>query len=195
MGCQVIGYLGRILDFYYRVKIRSNKCVIISKKAKIHRYRNFSVADGSTLNIGGQSIIEASIILNNNSNVVVGKRTFIGGSVVTSAKEVIIGDDVLISWGCIIMDHDGHSISWEKRSSDVLNWAAGSKKWEDVNSSPVKIHNKAWIGANSIILKGVEIGEGAIIAAGSVVTNNLDSWSVYGGNPAKLIRRMVNEPQ
>lgn len=55
-------------------------------------------------------------------------------------------------------------------------------------SNPVVIEDNVWIGRRVLIMPGVHIGEGAIVAAGSVVTHNVDSFSIVGGNPAKLIR-------
>ncbi|MGC8751800.1 DapH/DapD/GlmU-related protein, partial [Hydrotalea sp.] len=62
------------------------------------------------------------------------------------------------------------------------------KNWEKVKSSPIKIADKAWIGFNVIILKGVTIGEGAIVGAGSVVTKDVPPYAVVAGNPAKIIK-------
>ncbi len=62
------------------------------------------------------------------------------------------------------------------------------KDWSNVKSSPITIKDKAWIGFNSIILKGVTIGEGAVVAAGSVVTQDVPDYAVVGGNPAKIIK-------
>lgn len=56
--------------------------------------------------------------------------------------------------------------------------------------APVYIGDKVWIGFNVIILKGVDIGEGAVVAAGSVVTKNVPEWTLVGGNPAKVIRQL-----
>ena len=57
-----------------------------------------------------------------------------------------------------------------------------------MNSKPIKICNDAWIGMNVIVLKGVTIGEGAIVGAGSVVTKDVPAWSVVAGNPACIIK-------
>lgn len=59
--------------------------------------------------------------------------------------------------------------------------------WKGLNLV-TKIGNDVWIGYGSIIMQGVTIGDGAIIAAGSVVTKDVGSYSIYGGNPAKFIR-------
>jgi acetyltransferase-like isoleucine patch superfamily enzyme len=60
---------------------------------------------------------------------------------------------------------------------------------------PVRIGDKSWIGLNVIILKGVEIGEGAVVAAGSVVTKNIPPWTIAAGNPARVIREIPIQDQ
>jgi galactoside O-acetyltransferase len=62
------------------------------------------------------------------------------------------------------------------------------KNWTGVKHAPIIIKDKAWIGFNCIILKGVTIGEGAVVGAGSVVTENVPDYAVVAGNPARLIR-------
>jgi galactoside O-acetyltransferase len=72
----------------------------------------------------------------------------------------------------------------------VLDWAKGHKDWSKVTIRPVVICDKAWIGFGVKILKGVTIGEGAVIAAGSVVTKDVPPRHVVGGNPARIIRAL-----
>jgi acetyltransferase-like isoleucine patch superfamily enzyme len=64
------------------------------------------------------------------------------------------------------------------------------KDWSTVEIRPVTISDKVWIGFNSLILCGVTIGEGAVIGAGSVVTNDIPAWTVAAGNPARVIRNI-----
>jgi acetyltransferase-like isoleucine patch superfamily enzyme len=64
------------------------------------------------------------------------------------------------------------------------------KDWSHVKTGKITIKDKAWIGFNCIILKGVTIGEGAVIAAGSVVLKDIPDWTVAGGNPAQVIREI-----
>jgi acetyltransferase-like isoleucine patch superfamily enzyme len=106
----------------------------------------------------------------------------------------------MISWGCTIVDHDSHSLNWRERADDVARWreglrngmegAAGLKNWDRVPKASIKIRDKAWLGFNVIVLKGIEIGEGAVVAAGAVVTKDVPDWSLVGGNPARLIREL-----
>jgi len=110
-----------------------------------------------------------------------------------AAQQVEIGNDVLIAFGCSIVDHNSHSLDWRVRKNDTGSWIQGLKDWSQVKIAPVRIGDLAWIGFNSIILKGVVIGEGAVIAAGSVVTKDVPPYTVVGGNPARIIREVPRE--
>jgi galactoside O-acetyltransferase len=77
-----------------------------------------------------------------------------------------------------------------ERALDVKDWASGLKDWSNVVCRPVIIQDKAWIGFNVIILKGVTIGTGAIVGAGSVVTKDVPAYCIAGGNPARVIREL-----
>ena len=127
-----------------------------------------------------------------NAKVSIGRRSFVNAMIV-SAESIDIGDDVLIAWGTTIVDHNSHSISFSKRSEDVTNWMQGKKDWSHVKTSPVKICDKVWIGFNTIILKGVTIGEGSVVGAGSVVTKDVPPWTIVAGNPAKIIREIPED--
>jgi acetyltransferase-like isoleucine patch superfamily enzyme/ubiquinone/menaquinone biosynthesis C-methylase UbiE len=144
--------------------------------------------------VGDNSLIEGQILFDKeDATVIIGDRSFIGGSRLVCAQEISVGDDVLIAWGCTIVDHNSHSIHWEERKNDVMNWAQGKKDWTHVITAPVKIGNKAWIGFNTIIMKGITIGEGAVIGAGSVVTKDVPPYTVVAGNPAKIIKQIPDK--
>ncbi len=97
-----------------------------------------------------------------------------------ASKKVAIGNHVNIGGGVIITDTDAHPINWKERHN-----CEGTAK-----SAPVEIGDDAWIGANAIILKGVSIGEHAVIGAGSVVTHNIPADCIAAGNPCKVIRKL-----
>jgi len=89
------------------------------------------------------------------------------------AEKVIIGKRCRIAWDCVIMDHNYHGIG---------NHPEFVK--------PVIINNDVWIGCRVIILPGVTIGEGAVIAAGSVITKSVPANVIVAGNPAKTIKKL-----
>ncbi len=90
-------------------------------------------------------------------------------------NRVTIGERTLISWDCCIMDRDYHAIN-----SDTEQMR------------PVTIGNHVWIGCKAVILKGVTIGDGAVIAAGAVVTRDVPAHALVGGNPARIIKENVS---
>lgn len=85
-----------------------------------------------------------------------------------------IGDGTLIAWDCCIMDRDYHKFESE---TEVTR--------------PVVIGKRVWIGCNVLIMKGVTVGDGAVIAAGSVVTKDVPAAALVGGNPARILKENV----
>lgn len=100
-----------------------------------------------------------------------------GNSMIISKDSVTIGKDCSIAWGVTICDHDFHKI--------YINGV------QQIETAPVIIGNKVWIGMNSTILKGVTIGEGAVIAAHTVVTKDVPAQCLVAGNPAKVIKENI----
>jgi galactoside O-acetyltransferase len=125
-----------------------------------------------------------------NAALSVGNRCFIGKTVSSIADSVGIGDDVLISWGLTITDHNSHSLKFYERQCDAEGWHGCSKNWTGVKIGKVVIQYKAWIGCNVIVLKGVTIGEGAIVGAGSVVSKDVPPFTIVAGNPARVVREL-----
>jgi len=184
----MLKFIVRILQYRAQKGLQGNPNVRIDPTAKLN-FRGVRYHSGSSLDIGEGSIVEGDLVSERDgASIVIGRNTFIGCSLLSSANLIEIGDDVLISWGCNIADHSSHAIGWSQRKQDVRDWYQGRKDWMHVGVAPVKIGNKSWIGLNVIILKGVEIGEGAIIGAGSVVTRSVPPWTIAAGNPAKVIR-------
>ena len=154
-------------------------------------WRRLNHAAGNRLAIGDRSIVQANIRFEDSGGTVqIGDRTFIGKSDLVCYRSIDIGNDVIMSWGITITDHDSHNVDWQHRKNDVLQWGEGRKDWMHVPHAPVVIADKVWIGFNASILKGVTIGEGAVVGAGSVVTRDVAPFSVVAGNPARLIRTL-----
>lgn len=152
------------------------------------------------LKIGDNSIVSGDFIFESKEGFIsIGDRTFIGGSTFISRNSIFVGNNVHIAWGGVIYDHDSHSLSYEERRNDFDNQlndvkndrsSVYSKDWSTVKSAPIVIKDDAWIGMNVIILKGVSIGFGSIVGAGSVVTHDVPDWTVVAGNPATIVKHL-----
>ncbi len=152
------------------------------------------------LSIGSQGVIGGQFIFETEEGYVqIGDRVHIGGSTFISRSRIIIEDDVTIAWGCTIYDHNSHSIYWDERKNDTIQEYKDyrifgkpivNKDWSNVVTKEIVIKKRAWIGFGVIILKGVTIGEGAVVGAGSIVTKDVPPYTVVGGNPARVIRRI-----
>lgn len=115
-----------------------------------------------------------------NSLIKLGNNVGISGSTINATSSVIIGNNVLIGSGCIITDTDSHQLEFNDRINNT----------KPIPSKPITICDNVFIGARSIILKGVTIGEGSVIGAGSVVSKDVPPNTVYAGNPAKFIKNI-----
>lgn len=119
-------------------------------------------------------------------NVFIGRST-----VIDSVISICIDSDVLISYECLISDSNNHSLSYSIRKKDLKDWRNNNQHdWSTTVSKPIRICKGAWIGARSIVLKGVTIGEGSVVGAGSVVTKDVPAWTIVAGNPARVIREI-----
>lgn len=115
----------------------------------------------------------AKISVLSNASLTLGNSMMNMNSSITCFCSITIGDDVLISENVTIRDSDNHHLQ-------------GS-----IVTAPIVIQDRVWIGMNAIILKGVTIGEGAVVAAGAVVTHDVPAHTLVAGVPAKVIRENV----
>lgn len=183
-----------LFDYIALYKIRRAGSVSVGSKSRVS-WRRVRGVDDSTIKVGDFSIVNCRIDFDRPGvKVSIGDRTFVGKSHLVASIGVSIGDDVLISWGATIVDHNSHCLDWEGRAKDVQNWGVGKKDWSGVSCGQVTICDKSWIGFNAVILKGVTIGERSIVAAGSVVTKDVPPDTVVGGNPARVIKSLLAAP-
>lgn len=152
----------------------------------------FKTFASSDISIGNYCMIEGTLTtytpdakLIIEDDVFVGDKTIIG-----AADEIRIGHHTLISFDCIIQDSDTHSLDHRSRMNDTRQWLNGKKDWTHIEKKPIVIGPHVWIGARCIILKGVTIGEGAVVGAGSVVTKDVEPFTVVAGNPARFIKKI-----
>lgn len=116
----------------------------------------------------------ADIILFNNAKLVLGDNSFINSDCkIRCHEQITIGENCAISHDFTVMDSNAHELNGNR------------------NTKPVHIGNHVWIGTRVTILCGVTVGDGAVIAAGSLVTKDVPSGSLVGGVPAKVLKEQV----
>ncbi|WP_309609390.1 acyltransferase [Flavobacterium sp.] len=201
---KIINFIGKISKL--KIHVNDNlSYILFAQSSNISNLRisvRNPLEDKKYLEIGENCLLNGDFIFEKKEGkIIIGDRTFIGGGTFICIDEIEIGSDVMFSWGCTVADNNSHSHVWSERKNDVISWKRGVdqnkiglyKDWTNVRKDKIKIKNKAWIGFNSIILKGVTIGEGAIVGAGSVVTKDVPDWTIVAGNPARIIREIPED--
>lgn len=113
-------------------------------------------------------------------------------------KNIHVGENVFINSGCKMQDQGGIYIGDDVLIGHnacllTLNHAQDPENRADMYPEPIHIEDKAWLGSNVTVLPGVTIGEGAIVAAGAVVTKDVDPNTIVGGIPAKFIKNVERD--
>lgn len=150
----------------------SNGTCVIDHDAKINsgKYRNI---------IGGDT--RSSIVVKKGGELKIGSNFRMSNSAIYCHHKIEIGENVMIGGSCKIWDSDFHPLSPRiRRETPNLHY----------KTAPVKIGDNVFIGGHSIILKGVTIGENAVIGAGSVVSSHVPANEIWGGNPARFIKKI-----
>lgn len=159
------------------INIKGNLNLGMSWGKKDYRKTRLSMQDGSKLTVKGDfSILSGSYI-----SILKGAKLELGSGYINNDSKIAchdrisIGEDVVISEGVTIRDSDNHELIYDG--------------YERVK--PISIGNHVWVGLGATILKGVNIGDGAVIAAGAVVTKDVPAKALVGGVPAKVLKRNV----
>ena len=194
-----------LLNWLKRYNLRSfNKQVIIAQSTRL--LRGFSVRflakaeERRYLSIGQSCILNVQVIFEGRTGeVIIGDHCYIGAaSSIISRERIELGNHVTIAWGVTLYDHNSHSLDPQDRRIAVNHFyehygqssCFNLLEWNGVESSPIKISDHVWIGFDAVILKGVTIGEGAIVGARSVVTHDVEPYTVVAGNPALVVKRL-----
>lgn len=136
--------------------------------------------------IGNECVIEHDVFFKHDGiyspmkSIIIGNNTFIGnGCEFNITEKIEIGNDCLIASGCKFIDHDhGKDLKYLMRV-------------QKCQESPIFIGDNVWIGVNVIVLKGVKISNGAIVAANAVVNSFIPENEIWAGVPAKKIGERV----
>lgn len=163
--------------------------ILLSNQTCLNIGSHFKLGEGSRLfvnanwNFGDDVKIETNCSIftrepHGSGKLIIGQGSHIGDfTIIDLVEDVLIGREVAIGPNCILYTHDHVYIDKLKPA-----WKGG------IVSNPIIIEDGAWIGSGVTILPGVTIGKRAVVAAGSVVTKNIDAETIWGGIPAKLIK-------
>lgn len=165
------------------IRIKGFPIVFLKKKGSIILEKNVTL---NSSNFGYHINMHSPVKLmadRPNAKIIIGENSRIHGTCIHAYKQIKIGKNCLVAANTQIIDGSGHDLCLENPSNRI-NTIGDTKE--------INIEDNVWIGANCIILPGVTIGEGSVIAAGSVVSKDIPSRCVAAGNPAKIIKTLTN---
>ena len=159
------------------------------------RIRNIR-GDARHIKVGNHTIVAGELLVfPHGGDIEIGEWCYIGeGARVWSSGSVHIGDRVLISHNVNIFDSLTHPLNAQLRHAQFKAIIqTGHPRSLDLGERPVTVGNDVWIGANACVLRGVTLGEGAIIGASAVVTHDIPPFTIAVGNPARVIRELASD--
>lgn len=176
-----------LLTTFYREPLFRGRCVSVGKRFRLCRLPfvigHARIRIGDNVNFFGQVDICSGGIFDE-PELIIHDRVDIGHNVVFVVnRQIVIEEDVNVASGVRFMDSDAHPRDTMERIADR------PPRPEEIK--PVRVCRYAWIGQNSFILKGVTIGEGAIIGVNSVVVTDIPPYSVAMGNPARVVVKNI----
>lgn len=167
-----------------KIKISGdNNILYIGKNTLLRDSNIFIKGNNNILYIGDDCVVNnTSIILDNESSEIrIGNKTSIAKAQIVSLEsyKIEIGEDCMLSYDIEIRNTDSHKI-YDKNTNKRIN-----------EGNSINIGNHVWLGMRAIILKGVNIGDNSIVAAGSIVTKDVKANTIISGNPAKQIKENI----
>ncbi len=196
-------------------KLRSGEKSIPKRIKRHYKYKKFKkyAKIGENLNLCIRSNCTAdapgSIVIGDNCEIYGTLQSMAGGtisignhtaiyerSIVGAVKSIRIGSCVIISNEVHIFDNNNHPTDPSARRKMCLEgFHTPAWRWEHSASKPIVIEDNVWIGERSMILKGVTIGTGSIVAAHAVVTKDVPPYTIVAGNPARVVKEIRDEEE
>ncbi len=169
--------------------VRAGEGVKFGATARVHNPRG-----REHIVVGDRTLIDGELLVHDyGGSIKIGSDCYIGMETrVWSGEQLEIGNHVFIAHNTTIVDTNAHQVDAGERAAHYQRTVVEGRPFEkgSIATSPVVIEDHAWINFNVAILKGVRIGEGAIIGAGSVVTKDVPPYVLCAGNPAQVIRAL-----
>lgn len=172
-----------------RATCRLGRGAFLAHSARIKN----ALGNSDKIVIGSDSHIRGELmVLGHGGQISIGEWCYVGaGTRIWSGASIDIGNRVLISHSVNIFDNLSHPIRASERHEQVKQiFSIGHPRQLSLDDRPIKICDDAWIGACAIVMRGVTIGEGGIVAAGAVVTKDVPAYSIVAGNPATIVREL-----
>ncbi|QWG25035.1 acyltransferase [Bradyrhizobium sediminis] len=183
------------LDYHLQRLIGRATCRLGSgaRLMRTARIRNMR-GDSDCIVIGDNSVIRGELLaFAHGGKIAIGSWCYVGeGSRIWSGLLVQIGDRVLIAHCVNIFDSLTHPLDPDERHRQIRGiFSRGHPRQINLDERSVRIDDDAWIGAGAFIMRGVHIGARAIVAAGSVVTKDVAADTVVAGNPARVVKSIL----
>ena len=185
------------LDYVLQRILRRATCQLApgARLSRTARIRNIA-GDNQRIRIGSESIIQGELaVFAHGGDIQIGEWCFVGEQArIWSAGSITIGNRVLIAHAVNVFDNLTHPIRAADRYAQFRQIAkSGHPRDISLGERPVRIEDDAWIGAGAFVLRGVTVGNGAIVAAGAVVTKDIPAYCMAAGNPARIVRELSAE--
>jgi acetyltransferase-like isoleucine patch superfamily enzyme len=190
------GLLARIanrMESARLAEVHAAVCASVDPSATLHPTASIEnlCRDPNSIVIGEHTHVRGQLLTFwNGGSIRIGKWCYVGeASRIWSQASISIGDHVMIAHLVDIHDTNSHPIDWHERrlDSEAILAGRGYHLPTQTVSAPIVIEDDVWIGFKAVILKGVRVGRGAIVASAAVVTKDVDPWTIVAGNPAKVI--------
>lgn len=191
--------------------MNSNWFKLIMKATRVHYGRHLLLKgipiifnkSGAKITIGDNCCIKSSFLSNlvglyartiivtrsPQAEILIGNNVGISGATIYARNSIKIGDNTAIGGNVKILDNDFHPIEYEVRNRLMNDSNGGNSRL--IPSKPIVIGKNCFIGCNSIILKGTVLGDGCVVGAGAVVCGKFGKNCVIVGNPARVIKTLI----
>jgi acetyltransferase-like isoleucine patch superfamily enzyme len=151
--------------------------------------------DPGMVSIDGPTAVRGILRAEAGGTLTIGKFCYIGdGAIISARTGISIGTSTLIAHGVQIFDNNSHPTQVFEREVQFRRMLGDKSVVAPmtIDAAPVTIGERCWVGLNSLVLKGVTIGDDTIIAAASVVTSDLPAGVIAGGSPARILRELTS---
>lgn len=174
-------FVEKSVEFFYANNIKFGSSVYVDANCRLHASNAEIVVGNSTRIMRNSYICTYVSNARQGEGIYIGNKCWVGINSVLSSGQggIFVGDNVLIGPNVTIVSGEHNFNDYQLPSIE-----------QEYSGNPIFIHENVWIGANAVIVGGVTIGRHAVVAAGAVVTKDVESYTVAGGVPAKLVKRI-----